>query len=361
MSAEKGSTRREFLTGQSALDAVANLGPPEDAAPAHRTKSASGYVVQIGRRAMACEFQVILNAHSDGSATDAAIEALDLVEALEAQMTWFREESELSRLNREAAQRETAVETRLFGLLCTAIDLWQETGGAFDITASPLWKQWGFFKREGRLPSDAELSGTLEHVGSQWLELNKDRRSLRYLHPKLEINLASIGKGYALDRCAEVLDGTVEDYLIHGGQSSILANGSATSSPTDQPGWMVTLRHPLHPTVILGEIRLLDEALGTSGSANQFFHFAGRRFGHILDPRTGWPPEATLSTTVLATTAAEADALATAFFVMSTEEREAYCDDNEHIRAIVILPGERSGSIAIETYGDVSHVWQPAS
>ena len=110
----------------------------------------------------------------------------------------------------------------------------------------------------------------------------------------------------------------------------------------------------------LGEIRLHGEALGTSGSANQFFHFAGRRFGHILDPRTGWPPEDTLSTTVLATTAAEADALATAFFVMSSAEREAYCNAYEHVRAIVILPGERSGGITIETHGDVSQVWQPA-
>src|SRR5262249_4156409 len=137
----------------------------------------------------------------------------------------------------------------------------------------------------------------------------------------VEINLGSIGKGYALDRMAELLVAEgIENFLIHGGNSSVLGRGVGQESGVrsqeleeterETRGWWVGLRHPLVPERRIGEICLRDRALGTSGSGTQFFVHEGKRYGHILDPRTGRPAEGTLSTTVAAPTGAEADALA---------------------------------------------------
>ena len=163
------------------------------------------------------------------------------------------------------------------------------------------------------------------------------------------INLGAIGKGYALDRCAEVLrQRGIEGYLIHGGQSSVLGRGERHAAGNAQ-GWRVALRHPLKPDQRLAEIWLRDRALGTSGAGNQFFYFRGRRYGHVLDPRTGRPAEELLSATALAPTAAQADALATAFFVMGAERTRAYCRARAELAALLVVPGERAGEIHLET------------
>src|SRR5262249_38333665 len=160
----------------------------------------------------------------------------------------------------------------------------------------------------------------LERVGVRHLELDAQRRSVRYLRRGLEINLGSIGKGYALDRAADLLRNEgVTAGLIHGGQSSILAIGS---DPTDDRGWAVGVRHPWQGDRRLAVLRLRDRALGTSAVTFQHLEVNGKKLGHILDPRTGWPAEGTASATAVAPTAAEADALATAFFILGVDKTQ---------------------------------------
>ena len=360
MSSPRKSTRREFLQGQAAVDALqslveANDPPsvlPEPSAARADSRAGSGYLVQIGRRAMAAEFEIYLTADRHGRATEAALRALDLVEQLEAQMTVYRPHSEIMDINRRSADGPVTVEGRLFGLLRWAVQFSEETGGAFDLTAGPLSKTWGFYRREGRLPDPEALQQALARVGYRSLELDDDRHTVRFLRPDLEINLNALGKGYALDRCAELLrEAGVKDFLIHGGQSSVLAGGSRSAEESSPRGWSVALRHPLKPTQRLTEIQLYDRALGTSGSGVQFFHHQGRRYGHVLDPRTGWPVEGVLSATVLAPSAAQADALSTACFVMGPEGTREYCLRHPDVSAILVCPGQRSGSLDIQTYG----------
>ena len=115
-------------------------------------------------------------------------------------------------------------------------------------------------------------------------------------------------------------------------------------------GWTVAVRHPLRPQVRLGEVALRDRALATSGSANQFFHHQGRRLSHVLDPRTGRPSEGVLSVTVLAPTAALADALATAFFVLGEESSGKLLAELPEVGAIFVLPGQKLGGLEIVTH-----------
>lgn len=162
MAAKPQSNRRQFLTGQAALDAVAGIGDKGDAS-VDQSRAVAGraetetYLIQVERTAMACDFQILLNAGEHSGATEIALDAMDEIERLEEQLSWFRETSELSRINREAASAPVVVESGLFDLLAEALTISQQTGGAFDITASPLWKLWGFHRREGKVPDESEI------------------------------------------------------------------------------------------------------------------------------------------------------------------------------------------------------------
>jgi thiamine biosynthesis lipoprotein len=308
---------------------------------------------------MACDFVVQFPARSEDDATEHAVRALDLIEDLEDQLTVYRDDSEIIRINRTAAVAPMPVEPRLFQLLQLAQSIYHNTDGASDLTTGPLSKVWGFSRRAGRMPSAEEIRAALGQVGFQYIQLEEEQQTVAFHKPGIEINLNSIGKGYALDRAAELLDaGGIADYLIHGGKSSLLARGRPDDSSI---GWTIGLRHPLWPEKRLGELRLQNEALGTSGAATQSFRHRGRRYGHILDPRTGWPAEGVFTATVLAPTAAQADALSTAFYVMGPDEAARYCATRPAIRALVVCPTSRAGEVIVHTLNLDEDTWHPAS
>ena len=358
-SSKRPTNRRQFLLGKSALQAFEGALPAEEPGrerTANENVALETYLVQVGRPAMACDFDIYLNAGQHQAATEAAISALDLVDQLESQMTVYRPDSEVLSINRTAGQGPVPVEPRLFRLLSQAVELYRATGGAFDITSGPLSKAWGFFKRAGRFPSSEDVEIAKSRVGSHWIELDANAKTIRFRRPDLEISLNAIGKGYALDRCAELLvERGIVDFLIHGGRSSILARGSRAIDASHDKGWLVAVKHPFRPDEVLLELWLRDRALGTSGVGNQFFHFEGKRYGHILDPRTGWPTDRVLSATVLAPDAATADALATAFFVMGINDALEFCESRPELAAIFVRPAARAGDIELVTHGLQPH------
>lgn len=365
MDTPKESNRRDFLTGRAAIRAVEGLADRGEEtvteAPLAVPRRQPSCLLQISRRAMATDFQVYVHAGKHTKGPDAAMKALDLVERLESQMTVYREHSEVMDINRRAVRQAVLVETGLFGLLEAALDLYRDTEGAFDITSGPLSKVWGFYRRQGAVPDADVVQQALSRVGSRWIELDRQQQTIRFLQPALEINLNSIGKGYALDRCGQSLaDVGIQDFLIHGGQSSVLAGGSQPVHAESEPGWLVALKHPWKPNQRLGQLRLIDRAVGTSGTRAQFFYHQGRRYGHVLDPRTGQPAEAVLSATVIAPSAALADALSTAFFVMGPEKAAEFCERRPEISAILVCPIQRRGGFEIQTIGLEDDIWTPA-
>ena len=308
------STRRAFL----------NLGrqkpAPEDECWLH-----------VNRKAMACRFEVTLSM-STQSGVSIATEALDQVEEIEQQLSVFKANSAVSLLNREAATRAVAVDHELFELLSLCRDLHEETEGAFDITSGPLTRCWGFLKRDCRVPASAEIEQSRGLVGSDKLMLDATARTVKFRQAGVEINLGSIGKGYALDVVSAHFERQKERALLSAGGSSFLATGSDTD-------WVVGVRHPRAKHRRLATVRLQRCAMSTSGSEEQFFESDGRRFGHIIDPRTGWPAESVTSVTVIADSAARSDALATAFFVGGREMAERYCEKHQDVLAIVLEAG----------------------
>ncbi len=295
-------------------------------------------LLRFSRRAMATTFEVMLPVGTP-DALPAAEAALDEIDRLEAQLTVYRDGSEVSRLNRAAPYAAIPVEEGLFDLLRLAARVTADSEGAFDITAGALIKAWGFFRGPRRVPSEAERAAARERVGMRHVVLDPEARSVRYLRPGLEINLGSIGKGYALDRAAALLRDrwNLPQALLHGGHSSVYAIGT---EPGDERGWAVGLGHPWDPGRRIALLRLRDRALGTSAATFRHLEHQGRKLGHVLDPRTGWPAEGIALASAVAPTAAEADALATAFYVRGVDWTRAYCDAHPDVGAVVLPEGE---------------------
>jgi thiamine biosynthesis lipoprotein len=338
--------RREFLDPKRLLHTAgalhAVLKEPEGT-PAAQSGPPDALLLHFSRSAMATIFEVVFP-FGTSQAHAAALEALDLVDVLEEQMTVYREGSEVNDINHRAAASAIPVEENLFSLFQVSERLYRETGGAFDIAAGKLIKAWGFFRGPPQVPSPEELKLALAVTGTKHLKLDVEQRTIRFHQPGLELNLGSIGKGYALDRAVELLANRwgMTSALLHGGRSSVLALGHAPGSTC---GWAVGITHPWNPAARLVVVQLQDQALGTSAATFKHLVHEGRKLGHILDPRTGWPAAGVASASVLAPTAAEADALATAFYVRGEAFAREYCAAHPELGAVMLVEGQSRPSI----------------
>lgn len=306
-------------------------------------RTTNDVLLHVSRPAMAGEFEVCFPMVPYPDGTDHALEALDIVEALERQLSFFRPDSEIVGINRTAAEKPVVVEDGLFELLVLAMRMYEETDGAYDITSTPLWEAWGFARRAGRRPSPAELDDARQCVGGHLVELDPASHTIRFRKPGVRISLGSVGKGYALDRCSQYLQlSGMDDFLLHGDYSSVLTHGTA---------WSVGIRDPRQLDQRLGVLQLRNRALGTSGVQFQSFEEGGRRFGHVFDPRTGWPVEGMLSTTVVAPSAALADILSTALFVMGPQKARDYCDRHPDIGVVMVSAAEGKADAGVTIAG----------
>lgn len=353
------SSRREFLSArissEQAINPTAGLSDP-----LVRPGLATRVLTSLSKPAMACLFEFFVDAVQFPTAPEIALEALELVEAIEAELSVYRPTSHLSDVNRRAAFEPVMLSSALRELLSTSLEIHAATGGAFDVTAGPLSKAWGFYSRKPVVPTDNQIAAALEQVGSNWIGFDQNAGTVQFQKPGIEINLASIGKGYALDCCDQAMrERGLTDYLLHGGQSSVLARGCQTAAEPEH-GWIIGLVHPIMPQERIGLVRLIDRALGTSGCQRQSLIHRGRRLGHVIDPRTGWPVTHTLSATVLAPTAAMADALATAFSVMSLDEVQSYCQARSEISAIITTPNDGNPAAPIVHEFNLREIeWRP--
>jgi thiamine biosynthesis lipoprotein len=289
------------------------------------------------RRAMACEFSVVFSA-GVRRAVEAGYAALEEVDRLEDKLSIYREESDVSRLNRLFGCATVRTDAELYQLLRWAARLSEATGGAFDAASGALVKSWGFFRGPKRAPSEAQRTAALAASGWTHLIFDDSGQTVAADRADVELNLGGIGKGYAIDRGLHVIrtEYGIGSALMHGGQSSMKGIGAPHGEPR---GWTVAIGDPLRPGRTVARVRLRDRALGTSGADHQFFVEGGRRYGHVLDPRTGWPARGLFSASAIAPTAMEADGLSTAFFVMGIEATRRFCETRPGVGAVLVAPG----------------------
>jgi FAD:protein FMN transferase len=291
-----------------------------------RPAEASGRWVRVHRTAMACRFEVALDS-ADARHVEAARAALDEVDAIEDALSGFRETSELVRVNRTAAAGPVAVSPGLFALLTLCRELSAATGGAFDPAATALSRCWGLLDRRGRLPADEELEAARSRSGMDKVVLDGGGRTVRLAVPGVELSFGAVGRGWALDRVAAGL-------RVRGVRRALLSAGGSSHRGWGAEPWELALRPG---GAELGTVRLREAALGTSAAGEPRFEAGGRSYGHVLDPRTGRPAAGVRSATVVASEAAVADALATAFLVGGAALAGPFCAARPGTMALLVL------------------------
>lgn len=301
----------------------------------------AGHTIRLETQAMACPWNVIMNPGPPEQVMWASA-AFEVVHEVETLLTVYRAESELSQVNFHASVESVAVSSELFAVLDRARRLSAETSGAFDPATGALLRIWRAARRDGRIPTQLEIDEALACSGVRQIEFNETEKTIRFPKPGFAIDLGAIGKGYGVDRAAESLRASgLTDFLVHGGYSSVYAAGDHLG----QGGWPVALKNPLFLDAPYATVLLQNAGLGTSGSNVQYFRHEGKRYGHILDPRSGWPADGLLSVTAMAPTSAEADALSTALYVMGLNAAVAWCERHPEVSAILVPHPASSGRL----------------
>jgi FAD:protein FMN transferase len=276
---------------------------------------------EASRISMACEYAIEAYGPDADRLPRIVDEAFDEVDRIDRLMSHYRANSPLSRLNREAAQHPVAVEPELFDFIVDAMRYHRDSAGAFDITVGPLMKAWGFFRGEGRVPSDGELAAARHHVGGTHVMLNPIAKTIGFDEPGVELDLGGIAKGYAVDRVVALFKRReVAAALVSAGGSTIYGLGA----PPGREGWEVVVQDPIDPRKIALTLQLKDRALSVAGSSEKSFEARGVTYSHIMDPRTGSPVQGMLSVAVLASSGTAGDALDDAFFVLGPEGSRSY-------------------------------------
>ncbi|SRR6266568_1043761 len=328
--------------------------------------------VALARQAMATRFEIVLHGEDPVSLRAAGEEALDEIERLDHQLNLYSATSEIARLNARAAREPVRVEPGLFHLLEQARKIHQETGGAFDITIGPLMRCWGFMGQAGAVPHPDALAEARAKTGMHLVELNAKKLTVRFAREGVMLDLGAIGKGYAIERAAELLrEARVPAAILHGGTSTVCALGH----PPDADAWKVAIGWPEEDKTAIGSVPdspptqrtgqpsltaaagdparddaeaklgllaivpLRDEALSVSAVWGKSFQSDNITYGHVLDPRTGQPAGRALLAAVAHTSATDTDAFSTALLTVGSAGYEAIAALRPGMGTLVMEPG----------------------
>lgn len=296
---------------------------------------------EFARPAMGTRFRIVLYAGDARRAEAAAAAAFARIDELEARLSDWREESELSRLSRRSDEAAPAgpieVSADLARVLAAAQRLARATGGAFDPTVGPMVALWRRARRQGELPDDAALARARAAVGHEKLRVDEARREVVLGARGMRLDLGGIAKGDALDQALAVV-------RSHGLERALLVGGGdvrAGAPPPGRSGWTVALAEP-DGSEPLHSVELAHAALSTSGDHYQFVEIGGKRWSHVLDPRTGLGVTSRALASVLAPEGATADALATAACVLAADDALARIAGIEGAAARIVV--ERDGA-----------------
>jgi FAD:protein FMN transferase len=306
----------------SALLAAA-LAPPAQAAWMDRTEAIMGTRVYVELWA------------DDPLQGKAAIEAVMAeMRRIDALMSHYRPDSELSRINARAALEPVIVDKELYDLIKLSTHYSEITEGAFDITYASVGYLYNYPLHVH--PTEAQIQAALPAVNWRHLEFDDARHAIRFARPGMRIDLGGIGKGYAVDRGVAILKerGVRHAIVTAGGDTYVL--GDHLGRP-----WLVSIAHPDHPddpARVVTRIPLSDTAISTSGDYERYFDENGVRYHHIIDPRTGHSASKVRSASVLGPTATETDGMSKTAFVLGPEQALEIINRMPELDAVFVLP-----------------------
>lgn len=271
------------------------------------TRLLMGTIVQI---------KVAARPGTEGSARGAMEKAFREMGRIENVFSVYKEDSEISRINRLKAGERLAVTDEVFGLIKKSVDYNKKTKNAFDITVKPLLDLWRAARTAGHPPSAEEIDAALGRVGYDGMELDDVGRTISFKKAGMGIDLGGIAKGYAVQMAVKALkENGIMAAVVHAGGDMYCLGEKAPGKP-----WKVGVQHPRARGKSFAELRLKDKAVDTSGDYERYFTLGERRYSHIIDPRVGYPiGDDVVSATVIADDPVTADILATALCILGTE------------------------------------------
>ena len=304
-------------------------------------------MVTLAIEAMATRFELVLPGSDEPRLRAAGEAALRTIERQDRLLSFYRADSEVTRLNRLAAAAPVRLPVEVFRLLRACSDLSAATGGAFDITVGPLMRAWRFVGDRGAKPDPAHLADVRPRTGMHLVELDDEACSVRFLASGVEIDLGAVGKGYAIDLAIEELrESGIELALLHGGTSSVYGLGT----PMGRNGWPIALAGRTAGQAPPRTLHLRDAALSVSATHGKAFSADGRQYGHVLDPRTG-VPVLRHSAWVTGPESYLCDALSTALLVSGPEWEEEMRSRWKKYRGECTEAGSASSSVPADPAG----------
>jgi len=269
--------------------------------------------VRLALHAMATRFELILVGEDETLLRSAGEEALREIASLDRRLSFYSATSEVSALNRVAAQKTVAMAPDLFELLTEIQQLVEISDGTFDPSIGPLMRAWGFVDGSGMRPEEAVLNQAKAISGFDHVQLDSEFMCVRYDRAGVELDLGAIGKGYALDQVAKIIaDHKIPNALLHGGTSTGIAMGRSF----DDSPWRIGIQDG---DILLGCVDLEDMAFSISATSGKRFFDGDSEFGHVIDPRSGRPSSGAAVAAVMSRSATIADALSTAALVLASD------------------------------------------
>lgn len=309
-------------------------------------------LVTVARNAMATRFEIALHGDSPRHLRAAGEEALDEIGHWEARLSLYDPSSEIAHANARAAFEPVQLSPPVFSLLQRCAQLHRETEGRFDITIAPLVRCWGFMGAHGlgRTPEPEAVENARALVGMHQVELDPNNFTVRFARPGVMLDLGAIGKGFAIEQAATCLrEAEITSALFHGGTSTVLAIGT----PPDALGWKIAIEggptSQTPPAPSLGTLELKDAALSASAIWGRCFDVNGRRYGHLLDPRTGQSASTAVLSVVIADSATDTDALSTALLIGGTNAFGALSNLRPGMRTLLAV--EDGGRLVCQQRG----------
>jgi len=275
-------------------------------------------------------------ADDDPAAVKAHLAAAhDRIVGLDHLLSNWSKSSEVARVNEMAARRPVPVSDDLFAALAAGVEWHQRTGGAFDITISPLLALWRQCGSENCLPTEEELARVRALVGADRLVLDAGKRTVRVPVEGMRLDLGGLGKGLCADEVTKLL----RERGVTGALVAVAGDIHALGTRANGKPWRIGIqdpRQPDNPEALLGTLELTDMAVSTSGNYQRFVEIQGKRYSHIVDPRTGMPANDVPSVTVIGPDALTTDIMGTALSVLGVQEGLLLVESMPGVEAIFI-------------------------
>ena len=266
---------------------------------------------------MGSPFNIVLYADTKQMADSVAQESFKLVDSINLVCSDYDSSAELYKLQFAAVGKSIKVSPILMELFCTAHKAYKDADGSFDITVGPLSRLWRSARKSQQFPTNAAINEARNSVGFNKLQIDSNAQTITFLQSKMQLDMGAIAKGYAADKVLALLQS-------HGITTALVDAGGdmvAFGIPPQKKGWTIGINVPGQQEKLLErKLVLSNKAVATSGDAFQFMVHEGKRYGHIIDPRTGYGVTFQRNVTVVAPTATTADWLATACSILTLEQ-----------------------------------------